>query len=285
MQITGRLPVDIGAFTANYHWQPLAFNCRNTNEIALLPPYEMPPTIHVPGKPRISPLLNVDDVLWRYVDAAKFFDFLENTSLFFCRADHFEDKFEGAFTPSLRDQIEASYIENEISYTYAQFKETMRSHVFVNCWHRDRDDSAAMWALYGKSACSVAFTTTVGRLAQCLLNADLPYDLAVEKVEYIKHWRDPTIDVMPYARIFTYKTKAYEHEKEVRVLLDRSICEFDSDMPAGGMPIRVDAAALLRSIVIAPEAPAWFEQLIRKTVSRYGLSAPVRRSKLAGDPI
>ena len=220
-----------------------------------------------------------------HLPGRKFFDFSENTSLFFCRADHFDDKFEGAFTPSLRDQIEASYIENKIPYTYAQFKETMRNHVFLNCWHRDRDDSAAMWALYGKSACSVAITTTVGRLAGCLLKANLPYDLAIEKVEYIKHWRDPKIDVMPYARIFAYKTRAYEHEKEVRVLLDRSINEFDVNMPAGGMPIKVDAAALLRSIVIAPEAPAWFEQLIRKTVIRYGLSAPVRRSKLAGDPI
>jgi hypothetical protein len=245
----------------------------------------MPPTIHIPGQPRISKRLRRDDVLWRYVDAAKFLDFLENRTLFFCRADGFSDKFEGAFTPTLREEIENSYRDNGIEYTYAQFKQRMRQTVFINCWHKDHDDSAAMWALYGKSECSVALTTTVGRLAECLTNANLPYDLAIEKVEYIKHWRDPKVDFAPYARVFAYKTKAYQHEKEVRVLLDRSIDEFDAEMPAGGMPIEVDHNSLLRSIVIAPEAPAWFDQLVRRTAARYDLSAPVRRSKLAADPI
>lgn len=245
----------------------------------------MPPTLHIPGKPRVSKQLRRTDVLWRYVDAAKYFDFLENSTLFFCRADKFSDKFEGAFTPSLRLQIEASYQKNGVDFTYAEFKRRMRETVFINCWHRDRDDSAAMWALYGKSDCAVALTTTVGQLEDTLLRLNLPYDLAIEKVEYVKHWRDPTLDIAPYARVFAYKTKAYEHEKEVRVLLDRSINEFDSDMPEAGMPVRIDRASLLRSVVIAPEAPAWFEKLIRGSASRYGLSAPIHNSKLTGDPI
>jgi hypothetical protein len=227
----------------------------------------MPPTIHIPGQPRISKHLKHDDVLWRYVDTAKFLDFLENNTLFFCRADNFNDKFEGAFTPTLREEIENSYRANSIDYTYAQSKQLklrMRQTVFINCWHKDQDDSAAMWALYGKSECSVALTTTVGRLAECLTKANLHHDLAIEKVEYIKHWRDPKIDVAPYARVFAYKTKAYQHEKEVRVLLDRPLNEFDSEMPAGGIPIKFDHDSLMRSIVIAPEAPLWFDQLVRR---------------------
>ena len=54
-------------------------------------------------EPRINDQLRPDTVLWRYLDAAKLFDFFENATLFFCRADHFSDKFEGAFTPTLRD--------------------------------------------------------------------------------------------------------------------------------------------------------------------------------------
>jgi hypothetical protein len=121
----------------------------------------MPTTLHIAGQPRISSQLRRSDVLWRYVDAAKYFDFLENSTLFFCRADKLSDKFEGAFTPSLRQKIEASYQDNQINYTYAQFKSRMRETVFINCWHCGRDDSAAMWALYGKSDCAVALTTTV----------------------------------------------------------------------------------------------------------------------------
>jgi hypothetical protein len=41
----------------------------------------------------------------------------------------------------------------------------------------------------------------------------------------------------------------------------------------------------VRSIVIAPDAPPWFEKLVRQSALRYGVQAPVRRSKLATDPI
>lgn len=245
----------------------------------------MPSVIHIPGRPRISALLQPADVLWRYVDAAKFFDFLENSTLFFCRADKFADKFEGAFTPSLKQQIETSYQENKIDFTYAKFKRRMRETVFINCWHRNRDDSAAMWALYGKSDCAVALTTTVGQLARALEEQDLPWDLAIEKVEYVKHWRDPSLDIAPYARVFAYKTKAYEHEREVRVLLDRSLNEFNGEMPESGMVVNVNPATLLRSVVLAPEAPKWFQQLVRKAAVRYKLPADIHISKLAADPI
>lgn len=160
-------------------------------------------------EPRINDQLRPDTVLWRYLD--------------FCRADHFSDKFEGAFTPSLRQQISDAYAKGEIDYTYEQFKRRMRQSVFINCWHRNQDDSAAMWALYGKSACAVALTSTVGQLADTLRGVETEYDIAIERVEYVKHWSDPKLDVSPaYARIFAYKTKAYEYEKEVRVIIDRT---------------------------------------------------------------
>lgn len=245
----------------------------------------MPPTLHVPGRPRINGRLNRNTVLWRYLDAAKLFDFFQNSTLFFCRADKFTDKFEGAFTPSLRQQINASYSENKIEFTYEQFKRRMRERVFINCWHRSQDDSAAMWALYGKSDCAVALTSTIGQLSDALLEQKIPHDISIERVEYIRHWRDPELDIAPYARVFAYKTKAYEHEKEVRVLIDRSLREFDANIPEPGMAIAVAPSTLLRSIVIAPEAPGWFESLVRQSAERYDIAAPVRRSKLANDPI
>ena len=84
----------------------------------------------------------------------------------------------------------------------------MRESVFINCWHRNRDDSAAMWALYGKSACAVALTTTVGQLADTVA-AIAEHRISIARVEYV---------VVP-----------------------------------------IDASRLLRSIVIAPDAPPWFE--------------------------
>jgi hypothetical protein len=237
--------------------------------------------------------LRRDTVLWRYLDAAKLFDFFENSTLFFCRADHFSDKFEGAFTPSLRAQISAAHARGEIDYDYEQFKRRMRESVFINCWHRNQDDSAAMWALYGKSDCAVALTTTVGQL-QDIVDGIAEHRIAIARVEYVKHWSDPKLDVSPdYTRIFAYKTKAYEYEKEVRVIIDRTRAgpgtnaKADAAAEAGeaGIVVPIDAGRLLRSIVIAPDAPPWFEKLVRQSAQRYGIRAPVRRSKLATDPI
>jgi hypothetical protein len=233
--------------------------------------------------------LRHDTVLWRYLDAAKLFDFFENSTLFFCRADHFRDKFEGAFTPTLRDQISAAHARGEIDYNYEEFKRRMRESVFINCWHRNQDDSAAMWALYGKSDCAVALTTTVGQLSDTLRLAHTEHEAWIARVEYVKHWSDPKLDIsQDYARVFAYKTKAYEYEKEVRVIIDRTRAVAGNG--AGkqheeGIVIRVDGTRLLRSIVIAPDAPPWFENLVRQSALRYGIKAPVRRSKLATDPI
>lgn len=241
--------------------------------------------VHIPGKPRISQGLKSDAVLRRYLDAAKFFDFLQNQTLFFCRGDKFEDKFEGAFTDSVKQAIESSYDKNKIAFTYDEFRKRLRERVFINCWHKSSDDSMAMWSIYGKSSCSVAITTTVEKLKQAIEQENLPHEISIEKVEYVRHWHNPALDIAPYSRVFAYKTKAYEFEKEIRVIVDRFHTDFDTSISETGIPIRIQAQTLLRSVVIAPEAPTWFEQLVRDACIKYGVTAPVRRSMLSKDPI
>jgi hypothetical protein len=93
------------------------------------------------------------------------------------------------------------------------------------------------------------------------------------------------LDINPYSRVFAYKVKAYDYEKEVRVILDRSIDEFDADVMDTGIAAKVNHQTLLRSIVLPPEAPAWFEALVRQLVAKYEVAAPVHRSKLASAPL
>lgn len=236
-------------------------------------------------KTNVGARLGRSDILWRYLDAAKFMDFLHNKTLYFSRGDQFEDKFEGSFTQSIRHAIELSYKTNNIAFTYEEFRQRIRERVFVNCWHRSPDDSIAMWNLYGKSACSVAITTTIGKLKKTIEDQHLAPPLSIERVQYVKHWRDPKLNINPYSRVFAYKVKAYEHEKEVRVIMDRSIAEFEASVTELGMSVPVSHKTLLRSIVIAPEAPLWFESLVRDLVNKYEISAPVNRSKLAVDPL
>lgn len=232
--------------------------------------------------PNVGKDLDEGMVMWRYLDTAKFLDLLETRTLFFCRADKFSDKFEGAFTESVRHAIEDAFQSKNTGLSFTDFKERLRKRVFVNCWHASGDDSMAMWSLYGRSTAAVAVTTTVGQLRDAL---KLPYSRsAIKKVKYVKHWRDPNIVYEPYSNVFSYKVKAYEYEKEVRVIIDRYEENIDDATLPGGIPGTVVLPDLLRSIVIHPEAEPWFEKLIRNVVKRYELSVEVRRSKLAFAP-
>ena len=241
--------------------------------------------VFIKGKPRVDAALKDTQVLRRYLDAAKFLDLLHSQTLFFARGDQFEDKFEGAFTKSIKQAIEQSYKINKINFSYDEFKQRLRERVFLNCWHASADDSMAMWSIYGRSATAVAITTTVAQLRNTIEELRLPYHLSIARVRYVKHWRDPKLRINPYSNVFAYKVKAYDFEKEVRVIIDRFHDEFDATIAESGMPIKVSLRKLLRSIVVAPEAPPWFLELVRGVTQKYGVKAPVRRSKLASAPV
>lgn len=236
-------------------------------------------------KPRIDPALGESIVLCRYLDAAKFLDLLHNQTLFFARGDQFEDKFEGAFTRSIKHAIEQSYKVNKIDFTYDEFKKKLRERVFINCWHASQDDSMPMWSLYGRSSSAVAITTTVAKLRDTIEQSKILYEISIAKVQYLKHWHDPQLKINPYSNVFAYKVKAYDFEKEVRVIIDRYHDDFDSSVTETGMTVSVSLKTLLRSIIVAPEARPWFLHLIEGVVQEYGVDAPVRRSKLALEPI
>lgn len=226
--------------------------------------------------------------LWRYMDLPKFMDMIEHHTLFFPRADKFDDKYEGAFTSSLKERIEDSYRKNKIDSTIDEFKTKLRERVFISCWHKGIHDSMAMWKIYGDPTSGVAVTTWVKRLED-ILKKHKHYQISetyIFDVKYINHWQDPYIDIKPYSRIFSYKLKAYTYENELRVVIDTFHNTFNERPPAEyGLKIDIDVEKLIRSIIIAPNAPKWFFELIQDIVKRYNLKIPVRRSKLSFKPL
>ncbi|GAB6269729.1 MAG: DUF2971 domain-containing protein [Smithella sp.] len=241
--------------------------------------------VRMKGMPVIDPELTDDTILWRYLDTAKYIDFLQGRELFFCRGDQFEDKYEGSFTSSLKNAIEQAYRKNHIAMTYEEFKKRLRERVFVNCWHKSPNDSMAMWQLYGKTNLAVAVTTTVGKLREELERVRPERFLSIKKVTYVKYWRDPALDIKPYSNVFAYKVTAYDFEKEVRVIIDRFDDEFEIPVVETGMRVKVRSGQLLISVVIMPEAPEWYSRLITDISARYKLGVPVHRSKLSFEPI
>jgi hypothetical protein len=114
----------------------------------------------------------------------------------------------------------------------------------------------------------------------------LPYLVSIEKVDYVDYQSEPDLDISPYSRVFAYKHDAYGFENEVRVLLDRSVDEFDKPINDTGISIRIAHKDILKSIVVAPEAPSWFVSLIADVaVKKYKIEAPCCRLALSVHPV
>ncbi|OGP54454.1 MAG: hypothetical protein A2Y65_09745 [Deltaproteobacteria bacterium RBG_13_52_11] len=233
----------------------------------------------------IDEKLKDGDVLRRYLDMPRFISFLKTSSLYLCRSDLFSDKFEGSFTFSVKEAISNAYRKNQIEYTYEKFKKELREGVFINCWSLGMDDNMALWKLYGKTDDCVAITTTVAKLRAALDKFGGLGRISLKKVEYIRHWKDPKIEVKPYSNVFKYKTVGYAFENEVRIILDRFDQTFEATSKDEGVILPINLRAFLRSVVVSPECSSWFKAVVEDIVDKYGVTCPIRNSSMSKQPI
>jgi hypothetical protein len=246
-----------------------------------------------------------DASLWRYMNFTKFGAMLSTKSLYFTRGDAFPDKFEGAMGSVrleekyddfykeylrklyLRDSGSKSeeYLPERLELSVAKSLESLRKAgewqrrtTFINCWYEADHESEAMWSLYAgwrrdeiDSPGSIVIVTTFGKLSRALSSIPSIY---VGKVKYV----DRTTTLSGLNEAFWYKSKSFEHEREVRAVLHRHGVE-DS-----GVLIAVDLAGVIREIRLSPFCPVWFEELMKDVSEKYGYRFDIRRSSLEDTP-
>ena len=233
--------------------------------------------------------------LWRYMDFTKFASLLKEQALFFVRVDRLGDLFEGAF-PTTNVKVGPSRYGGDASKIHGSLLphlRGMRRFTAVSCWHESNYESEAMWQRYSRETDGVAIKTSFGDLIESMKT---PKRIYAGRVTYIDYARDLVPENDPLLINF-YKRRAFEHEKEVRVVhyelpsiqdpenpskrvIDTSIIPFwDS-----GLYIPVDLVTLVKEIIVAPLAPEWFLDLTQSIAKTYGLRKTVRRSTLAETP-
>src|SRR5258705_2583306 len=104
--------------------------------------------------------------VWRYMDFAKFLMFLDRQALFFIGLEQLKlsDPYEGYF---LNSNPIISSKDTDQKFTHEQMNElVLSSHqfTFVNCWHVNPFESAAMWKIYCGNGDGVAILSTFERL-------------------------------------------------------------------------------------------------------------------------
>ena len=225
--------------------------------------------------------------LWRYMDFPKFVALLNSEALFFSRTDLLGDSFEGSLPLSFvkaRARRHKSMKprpgmspKNWSEFIHSIY-ENQRRWCYVNCWHMNEHESAAMWELYARSGSGIAIQTTFDRLAKCL-----PETVRVGKVQYL----DYAVDV-PKDRFspFSIKRKSFEHEREVRAFISDAPENFYAgDNPETGKLVPVDLERLIERIHVSPKAEKWFEDVTRAVATRFGLTKDVCRSALEATPL
>ncbi|MFP8952187.1 hypothetical protein ACLI4Z_04320 [Natrialbaceae archaeon A-arb3/5] len=237
--------------------------------------------------------------LWRFMDMTQLLSLLERESLYFPRSDEFKDPYEGSLPQKnleklMRsfdiediledfDEISADTIEPLMKHTFVKVQEFMKEGVFLNCWHQNPKQSAAMWEQYATKDAGLAIKTTYNNLISSFGD---PSDLIYGSVTY----RNYEIETIPEGVVkpFFYKRISFDHENEFRVATvdsnNISIGEGVGDEPKGRY-IEVDLEVLLDQIYVTPDAEPWLKHLVDDVIDTYELDISVVQSDLYNDSI
>ena len=259
---------------------------------------------------------NENAKIWRYMDFTKFVSLLDMESLYFTRLDRLEDKFEGSvpksfyssmsseklemlktfFPDSYRRRIKESEEERlKNSKKALKINKIRRKWTFVNCWHMNEFELAAMWKLYLKGNEGIAIQTTYQRLRDSFEKCKSIVWIGM--VKYIDYGKDKMPSSNSNYR-FVYKRKSFEYEKELRAVIRKyPISEkelkngisleklAEADIFPEGLQIPVDLDTLIQRIYVSPYAENWFEKLVASVTDKYDVVKNVKKSSLAEDPI
>lgn len=238
--------------------------------------------------------------LWRYMSLSKLLQMLQSRSLWFSRVDQLiqADPYEGSLPFGLLDDDEKRPTERDatierrhgmalgsMSRSRQLFRETFsrqRSNTFVSCWHSGASDNDAMWRLYGAERDgSVCVKSTVAKLAP-----QLPEWITMGRVNYVSYderWLEAANAYVPFFR----KRTCFEHEREVRLLFNTSLDDVSNGpgQTAKGHPVQFDPEEAILTIYISPTAPPWFEDVVRSSVARLGMTLNVEPAPMARKPV
>lgn len=226
--------------------------------------------------------------IWRYMNLFALLQMLqtETKTLFFpsvatlAKIDPFEGRWNSEEAPVVRAGLKASFskqlemdpgiAENpgflEMDHA-ALLEEANRKLVYVNCWHQNRDESAAMWAIYAAKH-GVALQSRVGLLKSAFAVEERP--IAICRVDYrtSRGMKDSIISLA------LRKRGSFSHEMELRAL----IVPEPSD--GVGIPVKVDLGVLIEKVYLSPHSAAWMLDVVRTELRRHGLDKPVATSTL-----
>jgi len=230
---------------------------------------------------KIDKKLAESEKLWRYMDLSKFISLIEKKALWLARSDTVRDKHEGRFPDDMRKAIEKAYAsfedkDSSVVKDADDFQDYLRKNTFINCWHKNFDENMVMWEIYGRDSNALAIQTTVEKMKNSIDASILSgHSLILKNVNYQR--ADEIPGVLLYEDCFFIKRPHFSFEKEVRISLDTYSRINPTKKTPYGYHLSVSINNLIEQILIHPDSPDWFIDVINSIVKKYEVHAPVTR--------
>lgn len=249
-----------------------------------------------PGKGKASVFYPESEyTVVKYMDLAKYISLLMTRSLFFCRQDRFEDKFEGILPLSSKTYIVNWYkdlrernffdvsmpdelIEKNVMDHFV-LQEELKKETFINCWNIYKNESIALWKIYSQAQNGIMIKSSVNRLYESLEKT--PELIWPSEVRYINHLTDPIRTFGNTLSPVLYKHHAYGYEEEFRLIHRLGSSDtLPKDINEYGVLASVELDKLIAEVVVSPFSPKWFFDIIKDITNKYDLQAEVNQSVL-----
>jgi hypothetical protein len=227
--------------------------------------------------------------IWRYVSLPMLLQMLQTRTLFFpsiatlAKTDPWEGHWYSDEAPIVRSGI-MNKMEKDLALSPesegegkrtpletidfpANIQALIAKSVYVNCWHRNSGESAAMWAIYGRKH-GIAIQSSIGLLKSALAVEERP--VAIVRVQYGSSlgMADPSIGIA------LRKRNSFSHEQEIRAMV---VVEPSNEV---GIPVKVDLNILIEQLYLWPLAPPWMLEVLKAEVRLHDLHNPIKKSPL-----
>jgi hypothetical protein len=224
-----------------------------------------------------------DTVLWRYNDYNWARALITEGSLYFRRADKFKDRLEGRFTKANREGPSTMFAEAAAKLptkAILPIQESHRSHVYVNCWHKNLEENPRMWREYTTGPESIAIKTDLLSLFR-----STPEEINGSNVHYVQE-DYPVPEFHSLAALVHKRRDPFEFEQEFRLIYQlrpHEIARPDDEADAG-RKVPVDRHRLIHLIRFHPDASADFKETVRQDLAAAGLSVPTESAAFPRSP-
>ena len=228
---------------------------------------------------------DMETIVWRYMDDWKFIDFIKKQSLYLCRGDKLQDRYEGTYSRQQLMDEDRWYGDMGLAHLISQKKkerEENRRKFYINSWCMYNDDLDLMWKSYTKVCHAVAVQSRVAKLVT-ICDSDKAVGfrpLCVSTIEYFRHREGEFINHFASGfDAFTHKDYHFELDKEIRIIHMANWAINQGQTPEG-IFLPVDLSLMIERVVLSPGSTSKDAEAIRDLLNKFGLkNIPVESSR------